>query len=122
MEMRSGPAPSAGERVQKLIDDNANALKYTSLLALFVLVWALIFRPVQKEIVGAMRGLGTGSANSIAVAELTSGAEDAGDEFDKLLAADTTTVSLKRRLTEMVQAEPGTMTRTLQSWLQESEG
>jgi hypothetical protein len=56
------------------------------------------------------------------MAELAIPAELSSDDFDNLLEADITTVGLKRRLTEMVQAEPATMTRTLQSWLQESEG
>jgi flagellar biosynthesis/type III secretory pathway M-ring protein FliF/YscJ len=115
-------APTMGERLQRVLNDNVNALKYTSLLGLFVLAWALIFRPVQKQIVGVVRELGTGNQSSVAVAELPSGAELAGDDLDSLLEADTNTVGLKRRLTEMVQAEPATMTRTLQSWLQEPEG
>ena len=115
-------APSLGERLQKIVNDNANALKYASLLGLFVLAWALLFRPMQKQIVGVVRELGAGNQSPVAVAELTSGAELSSDELDNLLEADTTTVSLKRRLTEMVQAEPATMTRTLQSWLQETEG
>jgi flagellar M-ring protein FliF len=114
--------PTWGERVQKMLNDNVNALKYASLLLLFVLAWALIFRPVQKQIVSVVRELGAGPQSSIAIAELASGTELPGDEFDSLLEADTSTVGLKRRLTEMVQAEPATMTRTLQSWLQESEG
>ncbi|HEY1577554.1 MAG TPA: flagellar basal-body MS-ring/collar protein FliF [Terracidiphilus sp.] len=114
--------PTWGERVQKMMNDNVNALKYASLLLLFVLAWALIFRPVQKQIVSVVRELGAGPQSSIAIAELASGTELPGDEFDSLLEADTSTVGLKRRLTEMVQAEPATMTRTLQSWLQESEG
>jgi flagellar M-ring protein FliF len=110
-----------GERVQKMVNDNVNALKYSSLLLLFVLAWALIFRPVQRQIAGVARELEAGKQSSIAVAELSSGAEMRADEFDNLLEADTNTIGLKRRLTEMVQAEPATMTRTLQSWLQESE-
>jgi flagellar M-ring protein FliF len=115
-------APTFGERVQKMLNDNVSALKYASLLLLFVLAWALIFRPMQKQIVSVVRELGTGSQTSIAVAELTSGTELPGDDFDNLLEADANTVGLKRRLTEMVQAEPSTMTRTLQNWLQEPEG
>jgi flagellar M-ring protein FliF len=115
-------APTLGERLQKIVNDNVNTLKYASLLLLFVLTWALVFRPLQKQIVGVVRELGTGKAAPIAVAELASGAELPGDDFDNLLEADTNTVGLKRRLTEMVQAEPATMTRTLQNWLQESEG
>src|ERR1700749_310537 len=113
---------SLGERVQKMVNDNINVLKYASLLLLFVLAWALVFRPVQKQIVSIVRELGAGSQSSIAVAELPGGAELLGDDFDNLLEVGTNTVGLKRRLTEMVQAEPATMTRTLQSWLQESEG
>ena len=114
-------APGWGERVQKMVNDNVNALKYSSLLLLFMLAWALIFRPVQKQIAGVVLELKAGNQSSLAVAELSSGAELPVDEFDGLLEADTNTVGLKRRLTEMVQAEPATMTRTLQSWLQESE-
>jgi hypothetical protein len=77
---------------------------------------------VQKQIVSVVRELGAGNQSSIAVAEIVSPVELPGDDFDNLLEADTNTVGLKRRLTEMVQAEPATMTRTLQSWLQESEG
>jgi flagellar biosynthesis/type III secretory pathway M-ring protein FliF/YscJ len=115
-------APTLGERVQKMVNDNVNALKYASLLLLFVLTWSLIFRPMQKQIVSVVRELGTGNQGSIAVAELASSVELPGDDFDNLLEADSNTVGLKRRLADMVQAEPATMTRTLQTWLQESEG
>lgn len=115
-------APTMIEQAQKILNDNVNTLKYASLLLLFVLAWALIFRPVQKQIVSVVRELGAGSPNSIALPELGSGIELPANDLDNLLEADTNTVGLKRRLTEMVQAEPATMTRTLQSWLQESEG
>jgi flagellar M-ring protein FliF len=114
--------PTLADRMQKLVNDNVNVLKYASLLLLFAFAWALIFRPVQKQIVSVVRELAAGNQSAIAVAELPSGAELPGDDFDNLLEADTATVGLKRRLTEMVQAEPATMTRTLQSWLQEFEG
>jgi flagellar M-ring protein FliF len=117
-------APTLIERMQKMVNDNVNALKYASMLLLFVLAWPLVVRPVQKQIVGVVRELGTGNQSAAVVAELSSGAaaELPGDDFDNLLEADTSTIGLKRRLAEMVQAEPATMTRTLQSWLQESEG
>lgn len=115
-------APTMIERLQKSVNENVNVLKYASVLLLFVLAWALIFRPVQKQIVSVVRELGSGNQSPIAMAELVSGREVSADDFENLLEADTSTVSLKRQLTEMVQAEPATMTRTLQSWLQESEG
>lgn len=113
--------PPIGERLQRIVNDNANVLRYVSLLALFVLAWALVVRPVQKQVVEVVRGLGTGT-HEAASFEAVSVPELPVDELDHLLEADTNTVGLKRRLTEMVQAEPGTMTRTLQTWLRESEG
>lgn len=113
--------PSLGERLLRTVNNNVNALKYASLLILFVLAWALMFRPVQKQIVSVVRELGAGNPSSITSVELADVPELPGDDFDNLLEADSSTVGLKRRLTEMVQAEPATMTRTLQSWLQESE-
>ena len=43
---------------------------------------------------------------------------------DELQPGDTATqgAGLKRQLSEMVQAEPAAMTRTLQAWLQEEQG
>jgi len=115
--------PTFIERMQKVLNDNVSSLKYASLLILFVLAWALIFRPVQKQIVAVVRELGVGAQSPAGAIEIASGAgELPADSFDHLLEADTSTVGLKRRLTEMVQAEPATMTRTLQNWLQESEG
>jgi len=115
-------APTVVERLQKAVNENVSALKYVSLLVLFVLAWALIFRPLQKQVVSVVRELGAGSQTSNAAIEAAKAAELHGPELDHLLEADTSTVGLKRRLTEMVQAEPATMTRTLQSWLQETEG
>ena len=37
----SDAAPTFGERLQKTLNDNVSALKYASLLLLFVLAWAL---------------------------------------------------------------------------------
>jgi flagellar M-ring protein FliF len=114
--------PTLGERAQRMVNENVNALKYASLLILFVLAWALMFRPVQKQIVSVVRELAAGNQAALAAVELPAVPELPGDDLDHLLEADTSTIGLKRRLTEMVQAEPATMTRTLQSWLQESEG
>jgi flagellar M-ring protein FliF len=115
-------APTLIERVQKGVNDFATPLRYVSLLALFALAWALLFRPIQKQMTVSLRQLEAGSTASSASLELSSMPELPSDALDHLLEADTNTVGLKRRVTEMVQAEPVAMTRTLQSWLQESEG
>ena len=113
---------SFGERAQRIVSENAPALRYLSLLALFVLAWALVVRPVQKQVVAVVRELGTGTQAPVPSLDVTSVAELPPADLDHLLESDTNTVGLKRRLAEMVQAEPSTMTSTLQTWLRESEG
>lgn len=110
------------DRLQKFVNENANALRYVSLLVLFMLAWALVVRPVQKQVVAVVREIGAGAQPVIGSLEGPSAPELPIDDIDHLLEADTNTVGLKRRVTEMVQAEPATMTRTLQTWLRESEG
>ena len=115
--------PTLAERLQKGVNDFAVPLRYASMLLLFVLAWALLFRPMQKQFAASLRELGAGTAAPpLALAETRSNPELPAEALDQLLEADTHTVNLKRRLTEMVQAEPVTMTRTVQAWLQESEG
>jgi flagellar M-ring protein FliF len=114
--------PTFGDRAEAMLHENASGLRYMSLLALFVLAWALFLRPVQKQIVAVVRELGPGTENTVAALEAPQTAALPEDDLDHLLEADTSTVGLKRRVTEMVQAEPATMTRTLQTWLQESDG
>jgi flagellar M-ring protein FliF len=111
-----------GEKMQRLVDENPSALRYAGLLALFVLVWALMVRPVQKQVMGVVREISAGTEHIKGALEVQSAPELPIDDIDHLLEADTNTVGLKRRVTEMVQAEPATMTRTLQTWLRESEG
>jgi flagellar basal body rod protein FlgB len=79
-------------------------------------------RPVQKQVMGVVREISAGTEHIKGALEVQSAPELPIDDIDHLLEADTNTVGLKRRVTEMVQAEPATMTRTLQTWLRESEG
>ena len=114
-------APSVFERMRQGASDYAGALRYLALMGLFVLAWALVFRPLQKQFAVPAHELSSVPSGGAlpAVATMT----DLTDEdLDELLEPDSSTVNLKRRLTEMVQAEPAVMTRTLQMWLQENEG
>jgi flagellar biosynthesis/type III secretory pathway M-ring protein FliF/YscJ len=114
--------PTFAERAQTMLQENATALRNVSLLGLLVLAWVLFVRPVQTQIVAVVRELGSGTESAVAALEAPQATALPEHDLDHLLEADTSTVGLKRRVTEMVQAEPATMTRTLQAWLQESEG
>lgn len=114
--------PGFAERVHTAADEFATPLRYAALLAMFGLAWALLFRPMQKQMVATLHQLGTESRPAIALPEPAEAPETpVADEFDALLQPDTSAVSLKRRLTEMVQSEPVKMAHTLQAWMEESE-
>jgi flagellar M-ring protein FliF len=48
--------PTLPERLQTMVGQNANVLKYGSLLLLFVLAWGLMIRPVQKQVIATVEG------------------------------------------------------------------
>lgn len=114
--------PTAVERVQKSMSEFATPIRYVALLGAGVLVWAILFRPLQKQFTASMKELPT-----VGVAPQAAALQSAGtpglpeDATEQLTDGDTTNLGLKRRLSEMVQAEPAAMTRTLQAWLQEEQ-
>jgi flagellar M-ring protein FliF len=105
------------DQVKTAIRDFGTPIRYASMLLLFALVWLLMFRPVQKQIVSSLKELGSGPAPALettqAKAELASGISSAS------LESDPESARLKRELSDLVQAEPASMTRTLQTWLRE---
>ena len=113
--------PGLGERIHTAMEQFATPLRYVALLGVFGLAWALLFRPMQKQIVATLHQLGTENRASIALPQPDESGSGTAQEFEALLEPDTTAINLKRRLTEMVQAEPAKMAHTLQSWLEDSE-
>jgi flagellar M-ring protein FliF len=116
------PLPVA-DRIQRTITQFATPLRYLAMLALFLLCWALIFRPLQKH---ALASLAQAAVREIAAPQeeraLTTPNAPPFQLPDPLLqelAEDVSTVGLKRTLSEMVHAEPAAMARTVQTWLQE---
>lgn len=114
--------PTMSQRVQKGVNDFATPLRYASLLALFVMAWALLFRPMQKQLAASLQQLPAPTATAVTrQAELAAAAGLPEEDVERLMEADTTDIGLKRRLADMVHAEPIPMTRTLQAWLQEEQ-
>lgn len=113
--------PTFADNVKRQAAALSTPLRYAGMLVLFVLVWALMFRPVQKQVAASMKELAAGSASAglpgaEARMELAPGVNSAA------LDADAETASTKRELNDLVLAEPAAMTRTLQSWLREPNG
>ena len=97
-------------------------LRYGALLLLFVLVWALMFRPIQKQLALTLKELPAGTGTPALLEKSPAKAELSAALATAALEADPESASLKRELNELVLAEPSSMTRTLQSWLRESNG
>ncbi len=111
--------PTVLTKVREGLSEYATAVRYGAMLALFGLVYALMFRPVQKQMLASMRELGTGKP---AAAEAALAAGEGAPELaagEEAVFSDASGSALKKQLAELVQAEPVTMTRTVQAWLRE---
>lgn len=114
--------PSFADRLRTGLADYGTLVRYAALLLLFVLVWALMLRPVQKQLLAGMKELKAVdpqpalSAGPAAPTELSMGAATAALPVTE---GEVEVIASKRKLTELIQAEPAAMTRTLQNWLRE---
>ncbi|HZQ67105.1 MAG TPA: flagellar basal-body MS-ring/collar protein FliF [Terriglobales bacterium] len=113
-------APGKIEKTRQIIVEWSGLLRYVGILALFVIVYFLILRPVKKQVMTAFRELPqrlrtetaklAGAAGASPEIELPAGVEGARRA-----------ALLKRQLTEKVKAEPATASRLVQTWIREGE-
>ena len=111
-------APSLMDRFKAGLTDFSTPIRYAAMLLLFVLVWALMFRPVQKQMAASISQLTSGDAKA-QLLQATSKPELATTVISGALESDAESATLKRELSDLVQAEPASMTRTMQAWLRE---
>lgn len=105
-------APSWQDQLQKAIAESSPALRPLSLLILFVLVYLLIVRPVQKHVLSAA------TAVAAAPPQLSGGQMETlpvlTTELGTMRAAQ-----LKQETMEMLRQNPLQSTRAVQAWLRE---
>ena len=111
--------PGKLENTRKLVLQWSGLLRYVGVLALFLIVYFLMLRPVKNQVLTAFRELpgklahspkglpGDGVSGEI---ELPEGAEQSRRAN-----------ALKRQLGEKVKAEPAAASRLVQSWMREGE-
>jgi len=114
------PPPSKSEHWRRQLESWSWALRYLGVAALFLVVYALILRPVKKQALAAFRALPgkmtAGIMPSAQAAVGTSGVPESlgdGDEAGKRAG------QLKRKLTEKIKTEPASASRLVQSWVRE---
>ncbi len=109
--------PTLMEQAKTVMSDFNAPIRYAAILLAFALAWALVFRPMQKQLFASMKELPANTApqpalQAAALAELA-------QVSSKSLESDIESSRIKRELSDLVQAEPASMTRTLQTWLRE---
>jgi flagellar M-ring protein FliF len=114
----SPPPPTKVERWRGLLLPWSWALRYLGLAALFLVVYALILRPVKKQALAAFRELPGKfrSAQPLAAGASPGPADSAGEA-----PAEQRANQLKKMLTEKVKAEPTVASRLVESWVREDE-
>ncbi len=115
----NGSEPTLLDRAREASTAFAAPLRYAGMLLLFVLVWALLFRPVQKQFAASMKEVAAGLPMHALPQETAIKPELASLQNVAAIERDPEAAKLKRELTELVQSEPAVMTRTLQTWLRE---
>jgi flagellar M-ring protein FliF len=109
------PTPGLAERVQKTVSDYSSLLRPMSLLALFLMAYLFVLRPIQK------RALGPGA---VQVAEQPALGRPMSSEQLALVATEmpdsTQRASLlKDQTIELIKQKPVNTTRAVQAWLRE---
>jgi flagellar M-ring protein FliF len=110
------PAPTWTTKVQKTVTDYSPLLRPLSLLALFMLAYLFVIRPIQKHALSPAQ-LGAGGQAALAGAgaqALAAGSQDLGG--GTLRAAQ-----LKEQTFELVRQKPVDTARAMQAWMREEQ-
>jgi flagellar M-ring protein FliF len=110
------PPITLAERARKGINDYSSVIRYAAMLLLFLLVYMLMLRPIQKRALAALPAPPPSLATSRA-----SAATDADAAVISETAANLALRSqvLRRQLAEFVKAEPESSTNAVRAWLRE---
>lgn len=109
------PAPTWSTQVQKTVSDYSSLIRPVSLLALFVLAYLFVVRPVQKH------ALRPGQAIAGAAAQLPAAdVEELPSGVSRELSAGAARAShLKNQTADLIRQKPQQTAKALQAWLRE---
>ena len=106
------PPTTVIDKVRKGLTDYSSVIRYAALLVLFVLVYLLMIRPIQKRALATPIPLPPGKQTPV-------------ETEPEITAPDAATILahrngvLKKQLAEFVKAEPLSSTTAVRAWLQE---
>jgi len=110
------PPATLSERAQKDLRDYSSLVRYGGLLALFILVYLLMIRPIQKRIlttpIPLLSATLAGAPRVSAEREADLWPESPGSLAQRNL-------TLKKQVADFVRAEPESSTTAVRAWLRE---
>ena len=109
--------PTIMQKVRVTLDDWSSLVRYAAILLLFLLAYALLLRPLKKQLLTTFRELPANlSAKSqpVAIPEL-----DPGQDASTLPAPQQRALTLKKQLLEKVSDEPQAASKLIQAWIHE---
>ncbi len=123
------PLPAGkGQKVMSFVERWTGVLRYAALFAIFLLVYLLVLRPVQKQVLGILKQPGRATLGAGATAALlpegvmgTHGQGGvAGGTGEGVRDEVAEAIRLKKELVTKVKADPESASRLLQSWVRET--
>ena len=113
VEAAESAPPTLVEKATRGLNDYAQAIRYAGLLVLFLLVYILMIRPIQKRALATPIPLPqTNRAPVLAEAE-------PGAQLESSASMASRSQVLKKQLADFVKAEPESSTTAVRAWLRE---
>jgi flagellar M-ring protein FliF len=110
------PPITFAEKARKGINDYAAGIRYAGMLVLFLLVYMLMLRPIQKRALAALPA----PAPSLAMSRASAATEaDAVAISETAASLALRSQALRKQLAEFVKAEPESSTNAVRAWLRE---
>jgi flagellar M-ring protein FliF len=107
------PPITLAEKARKGLNDYASVIRYAGMLVLFLLVYLLMLRPIQKRALAAPNPL-LAKNRVPAIADAEGGGT--GESADTLALRSQV---LRKQLADFVKAEPESSTNAVRAWLRE---
>lgn len=127
--IESNPPPGKLERVLTVVERWTNLLRYVALFLLFMLVYILLLRPLQRQVMSILRQPGKLIAGQGAAGALPAGATTTAASTPALTSGSAAevpssevaqTIQLKKELVNRIKSDPEGASRLVQNWVRES--
>jgi flagellar M-ring protein FliF len=109
-------APTRFERVRQVVQPWTHVLRYLGITFLFLIVYALVLRPVKKQALEAFRQI---PAQIAKASQPLPAGEAANIELPTANEEGTRAALIRKQLIERIKAEPSAASRLVQSWIRE---